>query len=774
MAFLDDFKGFLCNKLQIPAATVNLYNGNKFVYKGCCINKINNRKKEVFFYESNFDLMQQCASLIRLSKSSFQFSLVANETLSSFILPYSRYISLIDSNNRLVYRILHHHLDLDDIKHCDSEAFNYIYHQTKADLVRFIETSEHLDKRLGWIISSFGLIFAALQKRLNLKNLKFEWYLKFIDIPSHAFMIKHSKEILTKCHEYALKYRTADECNFFFVKNVKEMLNTKNFLFQVSASIKNIKLPAQEYGIAKLVVSDIEVCLASENGLNVFNLEYKQLTKIKLQAKCKAIHLILIDSTIIEISFLSDCFQEVYSFLSVIDLYFRSHIKTRMLIEPVLNSHFDPYSMAFNELNPAQKSSNIYNIIEKSLKPLNFLSMTQGRKILKDLGYKAGWYILLKPTSHHVYPMTIVLNAEANGEKKIPLIRILNKDGYFMVDERASQSGSCNMVTRYHSLEQLINGITISIGNKKIRPVQLVSEEMVVDLRKNMIECENDLHKQSHILSLHCIQLVPNSFFKKNLCTSYLGKWTDPNGHMTNIIAFLYDKKCMDKESLTSIAKVAEISRAEFVHENILRCHGFADDGYNTIYYIHENFGFEIVNTFMQGYSIDQIFEFGRQIKNALIFLHDRDIVHGFPALQNVYINQSLTQVKLGNIGILSAIMQGYSSGRPDGESSSVSSFLKAAKYPGFNEVLAKWFSQRRIKMLHEYPEEKLQETWDRFVLTFLFFSLVLFHIGYLRRHLAGLIFNHTKFFQIAVHICNICIYIICVQKTDSYQPLCP
>ena len=720
MVHLDDVRGFICNRLPIPTTSVNLYNGKTVFYKGRNIKKTANGKKEVFFYESNFDLMQQCASLIRLSKTSFQCSLVANETLNSFILPYSRFLSVIDSNNKLVFRILHQHLDISDILHCDSEAFNYIYHQSRLDLHRFISNPDNHEKRYNWIISSYGLLLAALLKRLNLKNPKFECLLKLINTPSHGFLMKHSKEILQKCHEYVLKYKTAEECNFLFIKNVIEMINMQNFSFLVSASIRDANLSTQEYNSVKLFVSNIEICLTTENGFP-YTIEYKQLNQIKLQPTCKSFEFILMNSVSIKISFLSDCYQEYYSCLAVIDLYFRHHIKSRMLIEPVLNNPFDPYAISYNELNPSQTSSNIYNIIERSLLPLNFLSMTQGHKILKDLGLRVGWYILLKPTTPHVYPMFIVLNAEANGEQKIHSIRILNKDGHFLVVERkrAGQTESLGMVTGYRSLEELVDGIKICIKNKKIMPKQIVSEEMVIDLRKNIIECENDLHKQAHVLSLHCIQLVPTTFIKKPLCTLYLGKWFAPNGQMKDIVAFLYNKKCMDKHSLNSIAKVAEISRPEFLHENILRCYGFVDDGLDTIYYIHENFGFEMANTFMQGYSIEQLYEFGRQLKNALIFLHDRDIVHGFPSLQNVYINRSLTQVKLGKIGILSAIIQGYDAGRPEGESSSVSSFMKTVKLPGLNEFLAKWFSQRRIKMLHEYlyPEEKLQETWDRYVI---------------------------------------------------------
>jgi serine/threonine protein kinase len=182
----------------------------------------------------------------------------------------------------------------------------------------------------------------------------------------------------------------------------------------------------------------------------------------------------------------------------------------------------------------------------------------------------------------------------------------------------------------------------------------------------------------------------------------------------------------MEKDSLTIVARIAEISRPEFVHENILKCYGYADDGLNTIYYIHEEFGLEFSDTFVHDYSVHQLYEFGRQIKNGLQFLHDRDIVHGFPALQNVYINDSLGQVKLGKIGILSAIMHASEAHRSDETSSSGGSFLRNVKYPELNDLLTGWFSQKRVRMLHEYPEEKLQETWDRSVTVIIIIDLIL------------------------------------------------
>ncbi|KAL5257947.1 hypothetical protein ACHWQZ_G012784 [Mnemiopsis leidyi] len=362
-------------------------------------------------------------------------------------------------------------------------------------------------------------------------------------------------------------------------------------------------------------------------------------------------------------------------------------------------------------------------MIEKSDLPLKFVSVKQSHQILKDLGLQVGWYVLFKQATPHVYPLCIVLNSEVNGDKKIHTMRVVNREGYFMVDENPKKKktnvASNDQVCKYRSLEGLLNSIQIRVCNKKllIRPTQIVTEEMISDMRKNKIffsDADPEFHKQPHVLSLFCIHLIPNSMRTRSLCTSFTGHWMTPQSKLKSIRAFLYDKKHMEKDSLTNIARIAEISGPEFVHENILKCYGYADDGLNTIYYIHEQFGLEFSDTFVQDYNVGQLYEFGRQIKNGLQFLHDRDIVHGFPALQNVYINSTLKQVKLGKIGILSAIMHASEVQRSDEASSTAGSFLKVVKYPQeLNELLVGWFSQKRVRMLHEYPEEKLQESWD-------------------------------------------------------------
>ena len=740
----EDINRLIYSKIQLPTASVGLHHGKNIVYKGSFIRQLNHGKKQVVFYQSTFDLMQQCANQSRLSQSSFQYSLISNSTVDSYLLPYCRFISITENDGKYSLRVFHQHNELSDILHADSETFNYIFHQSKADFYRFMKYCDNMENKLTWIISTYGLLFAGLLKRLNLQcNVSnFEKLVRLLEVPNSPFVRANSKTILEKASYFAHKFATADEIHYAFIKTIDEQKFCKPVhSFQVSVSVDNKKLPVELCQQATLLISDSNVSITSSlKGQMAITADYDQILKVQIcKSKQKLFKLLLMDSSVVEMCMLSDSSKDLESCLALIDMYFRAKVKSKMLIEPVSQNHFDPYAMSYNELNQSQTSTNIYNIIQKSELPLKFVSVKQSHQILKDLGFQVGWYVLFKQaTPHsHVYPLCIVLNSEVNGDKKIHTMRVINKDGYFMVDEnprkKKSATGSTDQVCKYRSLEGLLNSIQIRVCNKNlnIRPTQIVTEEMISDIRKNKLffsDADPDFHKQSHILSLFCLTFIPNSSCVESLCTSYTGHWKSPEGKNKAIRAFLYDKKYMEKDSLTNIAKIAEISRPEFVHENILKCFGYADDGLNTIYYVHEQFGLEFSDTFVHDYSIEQLYEFGRQIKNGLQFLHDRDIVHGFPALQNVYINDHRTQVKLGKIGILSAIMHASEVSRSDEASSSAGSFLKVVKYPKLNELLTGWFSMKRIRMLHEYPEEKLQETWDRFVQIFILYIYCIFN----------------------------------------------
>ena len=727
----EDLNRLIHSNFQLPSASVNLHHGKNIAYKGSFIRQPNHGKKQLVFYQSAFDLMQQCAHQMRVSQSTFQYCLIANRSNDSYLLPYTKYISINEGDGKYSFRIFHQHIDLGDILHNDSEAFNYIFHQAKADFFRFLRCVGNIENKLIWIHTAYGLLLAGLLKRLNLQCTvaNFGKLLQLSDIPNSKFIRDNSKSLIEKANYFAQKFSTTDEIRFTFIKTIDEQqfcqpLNS----FQVSVSVDNKKLPNEMCQQATLSVSQSEVLItSSEKGQTIINTGYDQFLKIKLfKSKQKLFKLALADSTIVEVCMLSDSSKELESCVALIDMYFRAKVKSKMLIEHVSQSYFDSYAMTYNELNQSQTSTNIYNIIEKSELPLKFISVKQSKQILRDLGLQVGWYVLLKQATPHVYPLCIVLNSEVNGDKKIHLMRVVNRDGYFMVDEnpkkKKSNMAANDQVCRYRSLDELLNCIQIRVCNKKllIRPTQIVTEEMISDIRKNKTffsDTDPEFHKLSYVLSLFCIHLIPNSMRTKSLCISFTGHWMNPQGKKKSIRAFLYDKRYMEKDSLTNIARIAEISGPEFVHENILKCYGYADDGLNTIYYLHEQFGLEFSDTFVQDYSVGQLYEFGRQIKNGLQFLHDQDIVHGFPALQNVYINSSLKQVKLGKIGILSAIMHASEVQRSDEASSTAGSFLKVAKYPQqLNELLIGWFSQKRVRMLHEYPEEKLQESWDRLV----------------------------------------------------------
>ncbi|XP_063675010.1 uncharacterized protein LOC134811847 isoform X2 [Bolinopsis microptera] len=722
------------SKLQLPTASVSLHNGSNIIYKGSFIKQLNHGhgKKKFNFYQSTFDLMQQCAKQSRLSQSSFQYSLITNGTVDSYLLPYCRFISISENDGKYTFRVFHQHVELSDILHSDSETFNYIFHQAKADFYRFLKYCVNIENRITWVYSTYGLLFAGLLKRLNLSCnvLNFEKLLRLLDVPNSPFVRANSVPIIENANYFAQKFSTADEIHYTFVKTIDDQTFCRPLhTFQVSVSVNNKKLSVEVCHQAILSISEHEICItSSEKGQVVVAADYDQMTRLKLcKSKQKWFQLHLADSSVIDITILSDSSKDLESCIALIDMYFRGKVKSIMLIEPVSNNHFDSYAMTYNELNQSQTSTNIYNVIEKSGLPLKFVSVKQSRQILRDLGFQVGWYVLFKPPYlPHIYLLCIVLNSETNGDKKTHPIKVVNKDGYFMVDEtskkKKSTLGPTELPCKYRSLEALLNSIKIRVRNKDlvIRPTQIVTEEMITDIRKTKMffsDADHDFHKQSNILSLFCLNLIPNSSCTKSLCTSFTGHWVSPQGQKKAIRAFLYNKKYMEKDSLTIVARIAEISRPEFVHENILKCFGYADDGLNTIYYVHEQFGLEFSDTFVQDYTVDQLYDFGRQIKNGLQFLHDRDIVHGFPALQNVYINESRKQVKLGKIGILSAIMHASETHRSDeGSSSHGSSFLKAAKCPEVNELLSSWFSQKRVRMLHEYPEEKLQETWDRYV----------------------------------------------------------
>ena len=732
MVFLEEFNRFIQNKLNLPAATVQLYNGRTIAYKGNLIKQANNGQNQIFYYQSTFDLMQQCASQLRLSESTFRYSLLTNEALSTFLLPYYKLDCISnETEQHYAYRIFLQHAHLQNIFHCDPEAFNYILHQAKSDFFNISMSLEFKEKRLDWVLSAYGMLFAGLLKHMNMQcvSVNVEKLSRLIEIPDRSFVKHHLFDIICYTGDYGKRYATADECKFAFIRTVNEMFAMLTYSYVVDVRVYSDELPPRLYSKAKLSVNMTELLFEDNDG-KFQTVEYQTLTKVKMiRSKLMAVEMELRDKTVLTITFLADTRQACESCLALLDLNYRCRVNSKMLIEPASPNHFDPFSVSFNELNQSQTSTNLYNIISKSSLPLGLLSEKQAHGILRQLGLKVGWYVFFRcQRIPHLHPLCIVLNSEANGDKKLHRICILNRDGYFYINNEISKKRKGNESPpneanhRYRSIQELLYSIKIRVCNKKllIKPEQLVTEEMIVDLRKNMVEFENDLHKLGHMLSPLCLHLVPMSLSRRTLSSVYTGYWEDPQGERKDVRALLYNKIHLDKEQLLNIARISEISRPEFIHENILKCFGFADS-FNTIYYVHEYFGDEILNTFHYSYSSEQLYDLGTQLKNALQFLHDKDIVHGFPALNNVYISKSRKHVKLGQIGVLSAMMQGSDVKKTDDASSSNSAFLKSTKFPGLNEFLSGWFSQRRIRMLHEYPEEKLQETWDRYVITIVY-----------------------------------------------------
>eukprot|EP00116_Pleurobrachia_bachei_P002373 sb/3462635/ len=692
MAVVDEFKQFMSTHLKanvkphlkLSVATIQFYNGLHFVYKGSLENV--GEKNSVIYYQSVFNLLQSCAKVLRISSNSFRSCTLANESLEQFFLPYNQQIPVTDHDFKFVFRVLKPD-NVTDMLHSDPETFNYIYLQSKSDLLRIMSSQDAPSNYAPWLISSLSLLILVTLRKLNLPltDVYLGRCIKMFEHHNPSFIKENSSQIMKSVRSTVKKDLPVHELQMMFVDKVGDVVCLSVRSHNISVKITH---PVEEsYPEATMKMSRECIELAWRKAF-IKNILYTDIAIVRYIKK-RSFEFVLLDQCVIEVTMQGNDLQSCLTFL---DFFYRQHTPHKVVLEP--SSSFDPYAVSYNEVNQTQSASNNYNLLTQSPLLEKQLSVRNGTLILRQLGYRVGWYIFAKMQNPSYVPMCIVLNSS-----KVHVIKIKTGHGLFWVEEKGKSK------TEYRSLDDLVSQIIILDSKEKlpVKPTQIVTEEIIIDKRRPVLEFDNEIHKLSHHLSIHSISLVPSTGDAGPLYATLQGRWLDPEGDFHSVRCFRYSYRSCQDEVARALTRLGELSRLEYAHENILRCHGVALNS-TSVFVVYEQFGHRFGDTFVRNYSHEQLWDFGNQIKSALLFLHDRDITHGFPALCNVYIDPSYTTVKLGKVGFLSSLILTAKPHHTGGFHSPST----------LDTYLGGWFSAKRIKMLHECPEEKLQETWDR------------------------------------------------------------
>ena len=727
---LDDINKLVQKQISTSLVVVNLYNGSKVVYRGSSIkSKIHGNPAKKVPYYSTFDLMQKCASSVRLSSDGFQISLLTDSKLQTFLLPYNKNITKI-RDCFLYYRIfILTATKLQKVYHNDPETFRYLFYQSKSDFILLMKENRENTEFQEFLLLNFGLLLASMAKRLNLRfqrsmYIRILQYLSTSDLTVWYYLQNNFDKILDRCTVYLTEFSTAQDCESAFIENIlnhmmaSERLNTyfEAILSHMSGELHKT-VPVADPFDRKLKFHIQPNSVHIESGNLVKDISYPEFKSIKiLKRKRRTVEIDIKQAGTLTVEFSSSQIGAMDSCLALLDLFARVHEPTRFLIRPYCWSVFDNYSTIYSELNQSWTLTNMYNLISKSPEPLDYLGLKQGQKLLTDLNKGVGSYAIFRMNSPSIYARLYILLDEENNMTFNA--RIINKEGSFWVDESARNLKNPNKhpLNRYQSLDELMLGIRFSVKTKRVEivPTLRITEEMITDMRKKRLGFydEYDIyeHQRTFYISPHSLSLLKRSEYSEELVTSlHHGSWLSPDNIRKDVMVSVFNSKYLDRNSIVNIKqKIADFSQSDFIHENVLRCYGFTTRSFS-LSLVYESFGMQFLHSFIREHSNEELFDFANQIKTGLQYLHDRDIVHGFPALHNIFISRH-NHIKLANIGVLSSVLC-----RPEGKGNvyDCAAAAQDSKYLALKTFLAGWFSKKRIKRLQ--TEEKQEEVWDRY-----------------------------------------------------------
>lgn len=264
-----------------------------------------------------------------------------------------------------------------------------------------------------------------------------------------------------------------------------------------------------------------------------------------------------------------------------------------------------------------------------------------------------GWYVVFTQESG-LYLFFLVVNSD--NTRQVVKKTIHHQDGKF----------SLNKSRTYSSLEKLISSMVIAVEQKEIRLNFCVTEEMSVDMRVK-VGAHGQEHKAMHVISPYC--LLTSYVCGEFACDVYEGHWAQPCGVVTNksqeqihVRSFKYEIEMFGDDWYEFLEEeVQKVSKPEVIHQNILKCFGMCSTPKLTqTHVVYEYFGDNLQGIILDSmFTNEELYDFGRQVICGLLFLHNQDIVHGFPALHNIYIDPYRKQVKLAQVGILSSMLRG-------------------------------------------------------------------------------------------------------------------
>lgn len=649
-------------KMMFSANTsITLYNGSLVHYRG------NGKQSSVFH------LMQTCAEAALISNAPFYSCLITNKNLSYFALPYNRHVQF-QTEGPLYFRFIRPHslLEVEDLAHHSPESFTYLFHQTKHDLYTKWEQGK-MNNDL--FFECVALEFACSAKSLNLKLSQNKVLLKKLvavkDKLNDNLMIfiKNNVDIIAKFFsDFMTKYDTAIQCRIEFVNlvtkeaKIPSMMQTNVEYAVLVARLESFASEIQ-YFAKTISVSNkcIEISERSESIYKLANLEppyfieYEEIKQVKVSWKNKFVEMFLQDKAVVAVSFSNNTAAEMETFLALLDLFFRFHVKSQMLLETVDDQglKFHPVSMKHNDLNYDETGTNLFNMIERCREPLYFIDYKKAEKMLREYCSMPGWYVVFTQESG-LYLFFLVVNSD--NTRQVVKKTIYNQDGKFGLNKNRT----------YPSLEKLISSMVIAVEQKEIRLNFCVTEEMAMDMRIK-VGSYSQKHKAMHIISPYC--LLTSYVCGEFACDVYEGHWAQPCGVVMNknqaqihVRSFKYEIEMFGDDWYDFLEEeVQKVSKPEVIHQNILTCFGMCSTPKITqTHVVYEYFGDNLQGIILDSmFTNEELFDFGWQMICGLLFLHNQDIVHGFPALHNIYIDPYRKQVKIAKVGILSSMLRG-------------------------------------------------------------------------------------------------------------------
>ena len=610
---------FLITQLRMinSKTTVHMYNGNKMEFP---------RKA------TRFEVLCGLANNLRVPPELFKLgSLYCNE---NYCLPYSRKNPDAHMKGTFYYRFPTCLLSIEDIAHQSSEILNYIYLQSADDL-------KNSDSHPG-NLENIALVMAVQVSELGIVQTSETLLNRLLPVLGYpSVSLRDIVQTFSKCLQRCCNDITAEKVKLI---NNMSLNSRRSFVFDCSSNGQQIN--------AEVTKSSLQV-----NGSEI---PLTQIDKVQFNFKHHSALVFTTKNSRIELTFNSRTSLE--SFLTLIDIAYKTACPGNFLIDHKLSDDFHSESLVYHDPDyviPVPSE-------EKTRAPQFNYSLVDNCSLVRKIEDKNEAEAILRfPGNESKFLVT------DNFMVKEPA-KILNQYYFFMVvgdgDRFMSKRTIAVMGGRFKVDEQ--HGY-LSLF-KLFAQIELIDKKGAVKKKREFVDnvtCEDMMHiseqkfvystKREPTLSPLNVALTTCPSSQHYLYTRYSGVLHSPKSiKPISVTQFITHNSNYGSSILVPLIEhVKNLQINKVKHDNVAEFLGVYRVNHMPCI-AEETFSCLLnVRLSLVQYSCQQLYHLGKQIVSGLLYLHEKKIVHGFPAMHNISICQNEI-VKLRFVGILPELIK--------------------------------------------------------------------------------------------------------------------